>query len=692
MNKKQAQQRIEKLKEEINHHRYLYHVLDRQEISDAALDSLKHELFKLEQQYSDLITADSPTQRVGGQALDRFSKISHQKRMLSLEDVFSEDELKDWEARQKRFLKNDKIKFNYYGELKLDGLALSVIYQSGLLKYGATRGDGKVGEDVTANIKTIESIPLKLRKPKKSELEKVGFSSQSIKKINDCIDSQRLEVRGEIIIFKSDFKKLNKVNEKNNSQIFANPRNAAAGSVRQLDPKIVATRPLQFIVYDLATDLGQKTHQQEHQLMSLLGFRSLPFNSFLENIDQAVEFHKKWEIKKDSLDFYFDGIVISINDLTVQEKLGTVGKAPRYMVAFKFAAEETTTKVLDVRLQIGRTGKLTPIAVLEPVSVGGATISRATLHNEDEIKKLGLKIGDTVIIRRAGDVIPEVVKVLPKLRTGQEKRFQMPLKCPVCGSRVVRKKISDKKQKESVAHYCLGDNCLAVVQRKIQHFVSKGGFDIEGLGPQIVNRLLKEGLIRDRSDIFELKQGDLIPLEGFAQKAAENLIRSINQKKEISLPRFLYALGIEHVGEETSYLLAKKYGSLEKIKKVKKGELEKNSDIGPVVARSIVDWFNNEKNKELLANLKSSGVKIKQEVAKNKESLQGLTIVPTGQLKDFTRDQIKARIRELGGSVSSSVSANTDYILIGHDPGSKMQKAQQLGVKVITEEDFKKLL
>jgi len=701
MDKQQAKQRIKKLKQEINHHRYLYHVLDRQEISDGALDSLKHELFKLEQRYPDLITPDSPTQRVGGQPLKEFTKIRHRQRMLSLEDVFSVEELRAWEARQKRFLRQPGAKFDYYAELKFDGLALSLVYRKGVLASGATRGDGQTGEDITANIKTIESIPLSLRQPTPAELKKIGLPPSAEQRLKKALKQGEIEVRGEVIIFNSDFARLNKKNQKAGQAPFANPRNAAAGSIRQLDPRVAAGRPLRFRVYNLVTDLGQKTHQQEHELMAFLGLPSFMGNKYCADLDQAIAFHHKWQRQRAKVDFNFDGIVISINNLRWHEHLGIVGKAPRYMVAFKFPAQEATTEILGIFVQIGRTGKLTPVARLEPVIVGGATISKATLHNEAEIRRLGVKIGDTVIVRRAGDVIPEIVQVLPKLRTGREKSWLMPKVCPVCGGAVVRRAVADKKQQKSVAHFCQSKNCVAVLQRKIQHFASKSAFNIEGLGPKIIAQLLGEGLIKSPADIFRLKETDLRELERFADKSAQNLVAAIKQSKTIGLARFIYALGIEHAGEETAIALARNFqfsisnfqlNTKKFLNFFKKDKLQKIQDIGPVMAKSIVDWFGDKKNQRLLRDLAAAGVKIKTEKSVKSDKLKGIKIVPTGELKNFSRTEIRQKIRELGGEPQNVVSGQTNYVLAGKNPGSKIDQAGRLGVKIISEAEFLKLI
>jgi len=541
MNRKETQRRIEKLRREINHHRYLYHVLDKIEISDAALDSLKNELEKLERQYPDLITSDSPTQRVGGKALEKFKKVEHLIPMVSLHDAFTEQEMQDWEERIQKLIPGKKIDF--YAELKMDGLAVSLIYEKGIFVRGATRGDGKIGEDVTNNLKTIEAIPLKL------ELKAIS---------NKPLAIRRIEVRGEVIMTKKVFEELNKKYKKEGKPLLANPRNAAAGSVRQLNPKITAERKLDCYIYGLSSGLGQKTHEQEHLIARELGFKTIKYNKYCKNLEEVVDFHDYWAKHKDKLPYYCDGVVVTVNDLSLHDKLGVVGKGPRYIMAFKFAGEEATTIVEDIVVQVGRTGALTPVAHLKPVSVSGVTISRATLHNENEIERLGLKIGDTVIVRRAGEVIPDIVKVLPKLRTGKEKSFHMPKKCPICESDVERREISDKKG-VSAAYYCVNKNCFAQNRRRLTHFASKGAMDIVGLGPKIIDLLIKEGLASSPADFYELKEGDLVPLERFAEKSAVNLIQAIEKSKKISLAKFIYALGILHVGEETAALLARNF-------------------------------------------------------------------------------------------------------------------------------------
>jgi DNA ligase (NAD+) len=682
--KEQIKQRIEKLREVINYHRYLYHVQDKQEISDAALDSLKKELFDLEQKYPEFITPDSPTQRVGGKPLKEFKKFRHPQRMLSFNDAFSKQDIQDWIARISRLLAPAEIKnLDFYCELKIDGLAIELIYENGFFGTGATRGDGIIGEDVTQNLKTIEAIPLSLRKEEEivKELEKQGFKdiAAHIKKrgLKDIV------ARGEVFITKKEFEKINKLQKEKGLPIYANPRNIAAGSVRQLDPKITASRHLDSFAYDLKTNFGQQTHEEIHKILKALGFKTNKNNKYCKNLDEVFEFHEHWQKNREKLGYEIDGIVVIVNNNKIFEKLGVVGKAPRGAIAFKFAQAEATTKVLDVRLQVGRTGAITPVAVLEPVQVTGITISRATLHNEDEIKRLGLKIGDTVIVGRAGDVIPNIIKVLPELRTGREKNFKMPERCPSCKTKLV---------KEDVLWRCPNPKCFARRRRSFYHFVSRSAFDIKGLGPKIIDRLLEEGLVQDPSDLFELKQGDIVSLERFAEKSAENLIRAIGEKREIPLARFIYALGIRNVGEETAIDLAEKFGSMEKMKKAKQEDFDSILDIGPVVAKSIYEWFQDKNNLKFLDKLEKKIIIKKQETRNKKQSLKGKTFVLTGELETMIRDEAKQKIRELGGDISESVSLKTDYVIVGKEPGSKAEKAKKLGVKTISEKELIKML
>jgi len=676
VNKQQAKQRIEKLKKVINYHRYLYHVLNRQEISDAALDSLKHELYKLEQQFPELITPDSPTQRVAGKPLAGFQKVEHKIPMLSIEDIFAEEELRDWEDYLKKLMPSEK--FEYFAELKIDGFAISLLYENGIFKIGSTRGTGKIGEDVSQNLKTIESIPLKLELHGKLPNKEI---EERIKKI---IKKGEIEIRGEVYMDVKDFERLNKELAKRGEKTFANPRNLAAGSIRQLDPKLAASRPLKFLAYDIVADLGQKKHSEEHQILLALGFKTDEGRK-CQNLPEAVEFWKAVGEKREKLPFQIDGVVINVNDNEIFQKLGVVGKSPRGVRAFKFSPKQTTTIIEDIKLQVGRTGAITPVAVLKPVEVGGVKISRATLHNEDEIKRLGVKIGDTVIVGRAGDVIPDVIQVLPELRTGKEKEFKMPKVCPVCGARLERRE-------REVVWRCPNPKCRARKREYFYHFVSRKAFDILGLGPKIIDRLLDEGLISDPADLFLLKEDDISHLERFAEKSAKNLILAIQSKKKITLAKFIYALGIRNVGEETSQDLAEKFCSFEKLKNASSPELQKIMDIGPVVAKSIYEFFPEKRNLKFIEKLKKVGVQILEEKKPKQQPLKGKIFVLTGSLETMTREEAKEKIRILGGEISESVSKKTDYVLVGKEPGLKYQIAKKLGVKTINEEQFLRML
>lgn len=700
MTKSEAKERIEKLKKEINYHRYLYHVLDRQEISDAALDSLKNELFQLEQQYPEFITPDSPTQRVGGKPLPEFKKVRHKVRMLSFNDAFSKEEMNNWIERMERYLA-EKPKFDFYCEPKIDGLAISLIYKNGVFWLGSTRGDGITGEDVTQNLKTIESIPLKISLDEHNKFFKEFISESKLKgddlahlkeaekrvdkflaKINP--EKMEIEVRGEIYMEKKDFEALNYEQKKKKLPIYANPRNVAAGSVRQLDSKITALRKLKCYVYSLITDLGQETHEEEHIILRKLGFRTNPYTKYAKNLEEVFEYHQEWQKKREKLPFEIDGIVAIVNNNKLFQRLGVVGKAPRAAIAYKFPGREATTQVLDIKVQVGRTGALTPVAILLPANVGGVTVTHATLHNEDEIKRLGVKIGDTVIIQRAGDVIPDIVRVLPNLRTGREREFKMPKKCPICGTKVMR------KPGEAVT-YCPNKNCYARLRRRILHFTRKAAFNIEGLGPQIIDQFLKNNLISDPADLFTLKEGDLVPLKRFAEKSAKNIIQSIQGAKNIELARFIFALGIRHVGEETAQDLAQYFNSLEKLKKASFDQINVIPNIGEVVAKSIYEYFKDKKNLKFIDRLLKLGVKIKKPAAV-KKVLAGRIFVLTGTLASMSRDQAKEKIRALGGDIASSVSKNTDFVVAGKEPGSKYDRAKQLGVKIIGEKEFLKII
>jgi DNA ligase (NAD+) len=686
MTKTEAKKRIEKLRELINYHRYLYHVLDREEISQAALDSLKHELFQLEQKYPEFITLDSPTQRVTGKPLAGFKKVKHKIPMLSIEDVFSEEELKDWEDYIKRltphhFSQKSGEGVEYFAELKIDGFAISLIYENGILKVGSTRGTGRVGEDVTQNLKTIESIPLRLEIHEECLTPGV---KQLIKNVKKFIEKDKIEIRGEVYMDIKDFERLNKELAKRGEKTFANPRNLAAGSIRQLDPKLAASRPLKFLAYDVITDLCQKKHSQEHQILLALGFKTDKGRE-CKNSEEIKEFWKEVGEKREKLPFQIDGVVVNVNDNEIFQKLGVVGKSPRGVRAFKFSPKQATTIIEKIILQVGRTGAITPVAILKPVEVGGVKISRATLYNEDEIKRLGLKIGDTVIVGRAGDVIPDVIQALPELRTGKEKEFRLPKNCPVCGTTI-------EKPTGEVVWRCPNPKCPARKREYFYHFVSRGAFDIVGLGPKIIDRLLDEGLISDPADLFLLKEDDVLHLERFAEKSAQNLISAIQSKKKITLFKFIYALGIRNVGEETAQDLSEYFGSIEKLKKATFQELQKIMDIGPVVAKSIYDFFQEKRNLKFIEKLIKVGVRIIEEKKPKQQLLKGKIFVLTGSLESLTREEAKERIRFFGGEISESVSKKVDFVIIGKEPGLKFEKAKELGVKTISEQEFLKLL
>ncbi|MDP3964588.1 MAG: NAD-dependent DNA ligase LigA, partial [bacterium] len=578
----------------------------------------------------------------------------------------SHDEMLEWEKRVRKLLP-DHARLEYYAEVKMDGLAVALVYRQGMLVVGATRGNGIIGENVTQNLRTIESIPLRLsldRLPKKYSL----------------LSNKEIEIRGEVFMRRDVFETLNVQQKKRGQALFANPRNAAAGSIRQLNPKITAARSLDFFAYDLVTDLGQRTHEESHAIAQALGFKSNPKNKDCSTLTEVKKYYEHVAKLRDRLPYQLDGIVVNVNDIQTYRRLGVVGKAPRGSIAYKYPAEQATTIVEDIQVQVGRTGTLTPVAHLKPVQVAGTTVSRATLHNEDEIARLDVRIGDTVIIQKAGDIIPDIIQVLPKLRTGKERNFVFPSQCPVCGSKVERRS-------GEAAHYCTNQNCFAQTREKLYHFVSKTAFDIDGLGPKIIDQLYEHELIRDAADLFTLTEGDVEPLEGFAEVAAKNLVTGIRRSRSISLARFVYALGIRHVGEETANDLAVEFGSIGALRSADAERLEKISDVGIVVAKSVEEYFRESANKKLIDTLLANGVKIINP-PKRQNKLGGATFVLTGTLENLTRDEAKERIRLAGGDVSGSVSAKTDYVVAGDSPGSKLDTAKKLGVKVISEKEL----
>jgi DNA ligase (NAD+) len=710
-----ARERIEHLKKIIAKYRASRLTFNKELISPEAEDALKKELFDLETEFPDLVTPDSPTQRVAGKPLKEFKKVRHVERMTSFNDVFSEDDVRAWLERLENYLgqkigdrskeeggraKNENLTPHasrlapFYCELKIDGLAIELEYENGTFVRGSTRGDGMIGEDVTQNLKTIEAIPLQLFSPDEVavNLKKSGLDPSRY----DLI-ANRLIIRGEVFLTKKEFAKLNKIQEREGLKPYANPRNVAAGSIRQLDPAVAASRHLDSFQYDIVTDIGQTCHEEEHLLLAAFGFKTNPNNRPAKDLSEVFAFRDYWAKHRERIDYEFDGTVIIVNDNKTFERAGIIGKAPRAAVAYKFSPREATTVVEDVKVQVGRTGVLTPVAVMRPVDVGGVTITHATLHNADEIERLGLKIGDTVIVSRAGDVIPQVMKVLAELRTGREKAFRMPAHCPVDGSPVVR---------DGVAYRCSSKTCAAQHREQLYHFASRGAFNIEGLGPKIIDKFLDEGLISDAADIFTLRKGDIMALERFGEKSAENIVREVAEKRRVTFPRFLYALGILHVGEETANTLAKGVRcqvsgvriKIEEIGKAFEGlsleDLQNMPDIGPVVAESIHSWFREKRNRELLEHLEKAGVVVEgmPKVESLKSKVAGKTFVITGSLESLSREAAKEKIRELGGEASESVGAKTSYLVAGSEPGSKYEKAKKLGVPIIGEKEFLELL
>ncbi len=706
MTKAEASKRIAKLRQEIDKQRYNYHVLDKETMSEAVLDSLKQELYKLELQYPDLISPNSPTQRVAGKALAKFSKVSHLEPMISLIDAFLPEDISAWQARNENYLGKTWSQA-YYCELKLDGLALSLRYQAKSLQVAATRGDGRIGEDVTNNARTIASIPLVLREPSLAELIAIGIEAKSARILLEIIQTGLIEVRGEAIINKTTFNQINLDRKAKEKPVLVNSRNAVAGSIRQLDPKVTASRQLDYYAYDLLIP-GQargeliQTKETLDKLQSLLGLKVLKQTQVAPNLNAVFAFYNKIEKQREKLDFEIDGLVVKVNDLAMWPVLGIVGKAPRYMLAYKFSAEQVSTKVLAVSWQVGRTGVLTPIAELETAFVAGANVSRATLHNYDEIKRLDVRVGDTVILERSGDVIPKITAVIKSLRQGTEEKIRVPKLCPRCSAPVSR-------QAGEVAYRCSNPNCFAVSSRQIYHYVSQAGADLAGLGPRLIDQLMEAGLIKDASDLYTLSLEQLLSLDRFGKKKASNVLTVINSRKEIELAKFIYSLGIRHIGEETARLLADDYLlhhpdkltiSLSKLLKyfqAKNTDYFMNlADIGPIVANSLVTYWHNQEKVDFLTKLEANGVRLTGAQASynlgQEQSLQGLSFVLTGTLASLTRAQAKDRIKAQGGIVKESVSANLSYLVFGEKPGSKLEQAKRLGIKTISEAEFTKLL
>ncbi len=673
MNYEDIKKRIEKLRVEIDRYRYNYHVLDIQEISDAALDSLKKELYDLEAKNPELITPDSPTQRVAGKPLDKFEKVTHQVAQWSFDDAFSVDDMQDWENKILNYLQKETgvrpKDLEYMCELKIDGLHIVFTYEKGVLKTAATRGNGKVGENVTLNIKTIQSVPLKLK---------------------EGID---VITEGEVFLSKSNLEKLNKEREKTGEQIFANPRNAAAGTIRQLDSAIVAKRNLDTFIYDISSGAVPVTQEKELEKLEQLGFKVNPYRRVCKNLHEIVEFWQEWQKKKDKEDYWIDGVVIKVNQRLYQEQLGFTGKSPRWAIAFKFPAEQGTSVIEEIYVQVGRTGALTPVAKLKPVQLVGTTVTHATLHNFDEIERLGVKVGDTVIVEKAGDVIPKIVKVLVGLRTGKEKSFHRPTKCPVCDSEVSNKKLNVGDNSNQVILFCQNKNCFAQELQKITHFVSKKCFDIDHCGEKVVEQLVNEGLIEDAADLFSLTVGDLESLNRFGEKSARNLIEAINKKRKISFSRFINALSIPQVGEETAEDLAENFKTLENLQNASAEDLRQVYGVGEKVALSVEEYFKNKKNLKYIEKLILNGVEIEKQIAHKKTGpLTGQTFVLTGTMSMMSRDEAKEKIKSLGGEISESVSKKTTAVIVGENPGSKYDKAKDLGIKIVDETGFLKMI
>ena len=667
---KKIEKKIEALREKIRHHEYRYYVLDDPEISDVGFDALMNELKRLEAEHPQHITPDSPTQRVGGKPREGFVKAKHSSPMLSLDNAYSEDELRDWERRVHEL--SGQTALEYMCELKLDGMSLALVYRDGRLERGITRGDGNVGEDVTLNVRTVRSIPLSIAKDK---LKKAGIPAD-------------FEVRGEMLMPLAAFRKLNEERERQGLATFANPRNFTAGTVRQLEPSITAQRRMDFFAYMLLKD-GQTFFDRQSKTMDALelaGFKVNPNRKLAKDLDEVSKFTQSWEAKRESLPYEIDGIVMKVDRTAWQRELGFTGKAPRWAIAYKYAARGGVTQIEDILVQVGRTGKLTPVAALKPIPIGGTTVSRATLHNLDEIERLGVKIGDWVEVERGGDVIPKVVKVVEdKEHPRGHRQFEMPAHCPVCGGNVVR-------TQGEADHRCVNANCPAKLQGTILHFASRHVMDIDGLGEVLVNQLNERGLVKNVADLYKLTKDDLLQLERMGEKSAENVLAEIEASKKLPLERVIYGLGIRFVGERTAQFLAEHFGSLDAIMNANAEELEEVNEVGPRIAESIVEFFADEHNRKLVSDLRKAGLTFFGQKKQKGTKLAGKTFVLTGTLVRHTRDEAKKMIEDAGGRVSGSVSKKTDYVVAGSDAGSKLDKARELGVNVIGEEELERLL
>jgi DNA ligase (NAD+) len=664
------QKKIEALREKIRHHEYRYYVLDDPEMSDADFDKLMNELKRLEAEHPELVTPDSPTQRVGGKPREGFVKAKHSSPMLSLDNAYSEEELRDWERRVHEL--TGRTDLEYMCELKLDGMSLALVYSDGRLERGVTRGDGTTGEDVTSNVRTVRSIPLTIAKDK---LKKAGIPTD-------------FEVRGEMLMPLAAFRKLNEERERQGLATFANPRNFTAGTVRQLEPSITAQRRMDFFAYMLLKD-GRTYFDRQSKTMDALelaGFKVNPNRKLAKNLAEVWKFIQSWETKRESLPYEIDGIVIKVDRTAWQRELGFTGKAPRWAIAYKYAARGGVTQIEDIVPQVGRTGKLTPVAWLKPVPIGGTTVSRATLHNMDEIERLGVKIGDWVEVERGGDVIPKVVKVVEdKEHPRGKKQFVMPEHCPVCGGNVVR-------TPGEVDHRCVNANCPAKLQGTILHFASRHVMNIDGLGEALVNQLTERDLVKNVADLYKLTKDDLLKLERMGEKSADNVLAEIEASKKLPLERVIYGLGIRFVGERTAQFLAEHFGSLDAIMNASAEQLEEVNEVGPRIAESIVEFFGDEHNRKLVSDLRKGGLTFAGQKKEKGTKLAGKTFVLTGTLERHTRDEAKKMIEDAGGRVSGSVSKKTDYVVAGSDAGSKLDKARELGVSVIGEEELEGLV
>jgi DNA ligase (NAD+) len=660
MDRQSAGKRINELHELLNQYNYEYHVLDKPSVPDSEYDQLLRELIELEDQFPDLKTSDSPSQRVGGAILDAFEKVEHRTPMLSLGNAFNEEDLRDFDRRVRQAIGDD---FSYVCELKIDGLAVSLRYEDGVFVQGATRGDGSIGEDITSNLKTIRSIPLKIS-------EKISF-----------------EVRGEAFMPKGSFEALNKIKDEKGEEPFANPRNAAAGSLRQLDPKIAASRNLDLFLYALADvgDTGIDSHSEGLDKLESLGFKTNPERKQCATIEEVIDFVGKWTDQRPNLSYDIDGIVIKVNSLEQQKQLGTTAKSPRWAIAFKFPAEEVVTVLKEIELSVGRTGVVTPTAILEPVRVAGTTVQRASLHNEDLIREKDIKIGDHVVIKKAGDIIPEVVNVLEDKRTGDEQEFHMPTHCPECESELVR-------LEGEVALRCINPKCPAQIREGLIHFVSRNAMNIDGLGEKVISQLFREKLIEDVADLYRLEREQLLQLERMGEKSADNLLDAIQASKANSLEKLLFGLGIRHVGAKAAKTLAQEFGSMDKLMNLGKEELTNVNEIGDKMADAIVAYFENDEVKELIQELKVAGVNLEYKGPKPVAASEvdsyfaGKTIVLTGKIERLSRNEAKEKIELLGGKVTGSVSKKTDLVIAGEEAGSKLTKANELNIEVWDED------